>query len=210
MKIKSFTLLGLAVLALSLPMVCEAKVTGGSSSSLSRSAPTTSQPSTAIKTTTTSVQPSNTNRINSAANTTNTQSSLQINSGAKPVTQPINASYKPQQVNTVRPTTGTLIEQKYVAPNPGNRPVVTQYVTRYNSSGVAFSLPIVIPIGADINSYSNSYNTYFPPNVSMGYRTVAQPVVVDNTPTNGWDFAIFFSVFGGVILIIIIIAFARR
>lgn len=205
-------MLGLALLALSLPVVCEAKVTGGSrpSSSPTRSAPTTSQSSITRTTTTNSIQPSNTSRINNAANTTNTQSSLQINSGAKPVTQPINASYKPQQVNTAKPSNTTIIEKTYVAPNPGNRPVETRYVTRYNSSGVAFSLPIVIPTGADINSYSSYYNNYFPSNVSMGYRTVTQPVVIDNTPTNGWDFAIFFGVFGGVILIIIVFAFANR
>jgi hypothetical protein len=190
MKIKSITLLGLSILTLSLSVISpvEAKVTGRSSSSVTRSAPAPSQHKV-TKTTTTLIKPSNTSRINNTVNTANTQSSLQINSGAKTVIQPTNASYKPQKVNSYVPSNTTLITQTYKAPNPQNKPTETKYVTRSDNTGKSY--------------YSSYYNNYFPSSVSVGYR----PIVVDNTPTNGWDFSIFFVVFGSFILIIIVFAF---
>ena len=201
MRIKSLTLLGLTILTISLSVISpvEAKVTGRSSSSVTRSAPAPSQ----HKVTTTPIKPSNTSRINNTVNTANTQSSLQINSGAKTVIQPINASYKPQKVNSYVPSNTTLITQTYRAPNPQNKPTETKYVTRSDNTGKSYSMSVVIPIGSSVDSYSSYYNNYFPSSVSMGYR----PIVVDNTPTNGWDFSIFFVVFGSFIVIIIVFAF---
>lgn len=204
MKIKSLTLLGLSILTLSLSVISpvEAKVTGRSSSSVTRSAPAPSQHKV-TKTSTTSIKPSNTSRINNTVNTANTQSSLQINSGAKTVIQPINASYKPQKVNSYVPSNTTLITQTYKAPNPQNKPTETKYVTRSDNTGKSYSMSVVIPIGSSVDSYSSYYNNYFPSSVSVGYR----PIVVDTTPTNGWDFSIFFVVFGSLIVIIIVFVF---
>lgn len=60
---------------------------------------------------------------------------MQINSGAKTVIQPINASYKPQKVNSYVPSNTTLITQTYKAPNPQNKPTETKYVTRSDNTG---------------------------------------------------------------------------
>jgi hypothetical protein len=236
MKIKSLTFLGLAFLSLAVTTTSlEAKVTGGSSKpsnpSVPNSSPTPSvttttevtggsnKPSTpsvpnsspSVTTTTNSIQ--TTSKINNANISGNNQPSLQINSGAKPVTQPVNVSYKPQKVNSYIPSNTTLVTGTYKAPNPQNKPVVRRYVTRYDNTGRSYSLAIVVPIGVPVESYSSYYNNYFPSTVSVGYAAitpVSTTTVVDNTPTNGWDAIIFFVAFAGIIVVVIFSIAMRR
>ena len=45
------------------------------------------------------------------------------------------------------------------------------------------------------------HHSYYYPSYGGGY---GGGVVVDNTPTNGWDFMIFMFVLGGIVLVAIV------